>query len=78
MSNCLIRKARNSSERYPVNTAGGRKRDAIVEASEASQRTGTSLLREDKAGLGREMLSGLVFICGPFNEIFSICWDKMF
>ena len=35
MSNCLIRKVRNSSERYPVKTAGGRKRDTIVEASEA-------------------------------------------
>ena len=67
----LIRKTRNSSERYPVKTECKRERDTIVEASEVSQRTGTSLHRE-------ELLSGLVFLCEPCNEIFSVCWDKVF
>ena len=78
MSICLIRVDRNSSERYPVKTGGGRERDTIVEASEASERTGTSLHRKEKPCWGREMLSGHVFLCGSCNEIFSVSWDKVF
>jgi len=54
----------------PSAREGGRKRDTIVEASEASERTGTSLHREEKPCWGRGMLSGHVFLCGPCNEIF--------
>ena len=68
----LIRKTRNSSERYPVKTECKRERDTIVEASEASQRTGASLHKE-KPVWSREMLSNHVFLCKPWNEIFSNC-----
>ena len=78
MSICLIRVDRNSSERYPVKTGGGRERDTIVEASEASHGTGTSLHREQESDWGREMLSGLVFLYGSCNKIFSTSWDKVF
>lgn len=74
----MLRKARNSSERYPVKTEGRRERDTIVEALEALQSTGASLHREEKPVWQREMPSDHVFLCGPCNEIFSVSWDKVF